>query len=163
MRWFMPCKLGETYPETKFVDWVNDTRIFALTGRQLQLKGIDVGMEAEWCDEPEIFRGYLSYTDRDELHLESYNAGKWNFEKLVLEVDNSEFETRILGKKKCRLIGFKYDENGLLGHYITCDRYEHFYEPINIELTYKEYVGYQYIHFDFKEDTTHGRNYERWC
>lgn len=156
MRWYMPCRLGEWYPETKFLNWTNwesgtsGARVFGLTGRQLQLRRVDVGMDGSFSDEPEVFREYFSYTERDSLELETYNAGKWNFEKLILEVPDSEFEERVIGKKKVRLIGFGYDENGLLGHYITCDRYQHFYEPVNIDLVYREYNGHQYIHFEFE-------------
>lgn len=150
MRWFMPCKLGETYPETKFIDWINEARVFGLTGRHLQLREVDVGMRIDFAEDPEVFRTYSAYTERGELHLESYSVGKWNFERFILEIPDSEFEEQVRGKKKVRLLGVKYSEEGLLGHYITCDRYEHFYEPINIEMVYTEYVDRQYIHFEFE-------------
>ena len=149
MRWFMPCKLGETYSETKFLEWTNGTRVFGKTGKSLKLREADVGMRADFSDCPEEFRNYIADDERGGIHLESYNVGKWNFEYLTMEIPDAEFDERLLGKKKVRLIGIKYSEDGLLGHFITCDRYEHFYEPINIEPVYKEFTDRQYIHFEF--------------
>ena len=150
MRWFMPCKLGEIYPETKFIEWTNGTRVFGLTDRHLQLIEVGVGMRADFVEEPEVFREYIANSERGRHHLESYSVGKWNFERFILEIPDSEFEERVRGKKKVRLLGVKYSEDGLIGHFITCDRYEHFYEPINIELVYTEYTDRQYIHFEFE-------------
>lgn len=149
MKWFMPCRLGEIYPETKFLDWTNDTRVFGLTGQKLQLIEAEIGMRADFASNPEEFRTYIANNEKGGLRLESYNIGKWNFERLILEIPDSEFEPRIDGKKKVRLLGVKYSEGGLLGHFITCDRYEHFYKPVDIKLVYTEYNERQYIHFDF--------------
>jgi len=150
MRWFVPCKLGEEYPETKFLDWAKGTRVFGETGKILKLTGIDVGMKAGWADCPEEFRDYTAVSERGALTLENYQVGKWNFEKLLLEIQDAEFEERLIGRKKAKLIGFRYREDGILGHYVTGDRYEHFYEPVNIEFAYTEYTGSEYIHFDFQ-------------
>ena len=156
MKWFMPCKLGALYPETKFVDWTNGTRIFGETGKLRKMTEVYVGIKAAWADVPEEFRGYGAYDERGGYHPDTYNIGKWNFERFVMEIPDAEFEEKVLGKKKVQLIGVKHSEKGLLGHYITLDRYEHFYEPINIVPVYTEYTERQYIHFDFKEETTHG-------
>jgi len=159
MRWYMPCKLGEFYPETRFLEWTNNTRVFGKTGRMLQMIEAECGMDGSFCSEPEVFRGYVARTKDGSTVLESYSVGKWNFERFILEIPDALFKEQLQKRKKSRLIGIKYDENGLLGHYITCDRYEHFYEPINIELVYTEFKDRQYIHFDFKEDTCDGRKH----
>jgi hypothetical protein len=39
----------------------------------------------------------------------------------------------------------------LLGHYVTADRYEHLYEPIDIKVLYSETRNDRYIKFEFKE------------
>lgn len=150
MKWFMPCKLGEFYPETKFLEWTNGTRVFGETGKSLKMIEADVGMKGDFAKDPEVFRTYRADYESGGFCLESYSVGKWNFERFIMEIPDAEFEERVIGKKKVRLIGVKYRENGLLGHYITCDRYEHFYEPINIEPVYTEFTDRQYIHFDFE-------------
>lgn len=150
MKWFMPCKLGENYPETKFLEWTSGTRVFGETGKRLKMIEADVGMKGDFAKDPEEFRSYRADYESGGFCLESYNVGKWNFERFIMEISDAEFEERVLGKKKVRLIGVKYSENGLLGHYITCNRYEHFYEPINIEPVYTEFTDRQYIHFDFE-------------
>lgn len=158
MKWYMPCKLGERYPETKFITWVNGTRVFGATGRQLQLIDIDIGMRAEWSATPEEHRTYGACDESGGYHLDTYSIGKWSFERQVMEISDSEFAERLIGKKKARLLGVRYSESGLLGHYVTCDRYEHFYEPIDIELRYSEVSDKQYFHFTFEEEKMHGEH-----
>lgn len=150
MRWYVPCKLGEMYPETEFLSWVNGTRVYGYTGKELQLIEVNVGMKADWACVPEEYRDYVSIKNKCVNSLEKYNVGKFNFEKMILEISDSEFEERLLGKKKVRLIGLRYSESGLLGHYITVDRYEHFYEPIEIKVMYSEMKNNRYIQFKFK-------------
>lgn len=159
MKWYMPCRLGEKFQQTRFVGWEKDTRIFVTTGEELQLIGIGKGLKAEWAKgEAEIFRDYNCRDERNKMVLETYSVGKWNFENLILEVPDKEFdEVRIMGKRKARLLGFTYRDGEILGHFITCDRYEHFWEHIDIELQYTEIERYKYIHFDFKEDVVNGR------
>lgn len=158
MKWYMPCRLGEKFQQTKFVGWEKDTRIFVATGEEFQLTGIGVGMKAEWAKgDAEIFRDYTCIDERGKIRLESYNVGKWNFENLMLEVPDREFEARMVGKRKARLIGFYFRDGAVFGHFMTCDRFEHFHEPVDIDLQYTGIERYKYIHFDFKEDAVNGR------
>ena len=154
MQWYMPCKLGEWYPETKFITWVNGTRVFGTTGRKLQMVDACYGMPSDHLP----YREYVARTESGIIVLDTYNEDKWNFERFIMEISDSEFAERIIGKKKSRLLGVRYSENGLLGHYITCDRYEHFYEPIDIELRYTEVTDKQYFHFTFEEEKMHGEH-----
>ena len=132
MQIYLPCKLGEKFTAFKFKDWANGERIYENNSEPYVLTGFSKGLFY-----PQVYASG---------HIIGYDpTGKFgkDFEcRYILSIplgkEGALEDFGFPGKRKVMLYGLRYIEGQLKAEFITTDRYEHLYYPIQDTLIYSE-------------------------
>lgn len=126
---YLPCKLGEEFTERKFKEWVNGERVY-IDGHKRKLVGFTNGLF-----HPDYFT--------EDVIIEYDPSGKWGqgfIAKYKISVPIGQTgklsEMGFPGNRKAKLYGLCIKGGMTMAEFITTDRYEHLYYPIEDQLQY---------------------------